>query len=56
MVTIEQQLKDCRGMAEYPLYVKALIKRQRGPCISTFRWKSRSTQRWQSISRCLMPS
>ena len=28
--TIEQQLKDCRGMAEYPIYVKALIKRQRG--------------------------
>ena len=28
--TIDQQLKDCRGMAEYPIYVKALIKRQRG--------------------------
>jgi len=28
--TIEQQLKECRGMAEYPIYVKALIKRQRG--------------------------
>ena len=28
--TIEQQLLDCRGMAEYPIYVKALIKRQRG--------------------------
>lgn len=28
--TIEAQLKDCRGMAEYPIYVKALIKRQRG--------------------------
>uniref|UniRef100_A0A7S2IJS5 Tetratricopeptide repeat protein n=1 Tax=Haptolina brevifila TaxID=156173 RepID=A0A7S2IJS5_9EUKA len=28
--TIEQQLKDCRGMAEYPIYIKALIKRQRG--------------------------
>ena len=28
--TIDQQLKDCRGMSEYPIYVKALIKRQRG--------------------------
>ena len=28
--TIDQQLKDCSGMAEYPIYVKALIKRQRG--------------------------
>ena len=30
MATIEQQLKECRGVAEYPIYVKALIKRQRG--------------------------
>ena len=28
--TIEQLLKECRGMAEYPIYIKALIKRQRG--------------------------
>lgn len=30
LATIEEQLKECRGMAEYPIYVKALIKRQRG--------------------------
>jgi len=30
LATIEQQLQECRGMAEYPIYVKALIKRQRG--------------------------
>jgi len=27
---IEEALKGCNGMAEYPIYVKALIKRQRG--------------------------
>ena len=27
---IEQQLKACHGLCEYPLYVKALIKRQQG--------------------------
>ena len=30
LTTIETQLKECRGTAEYPIYVKALIKRQRG--------------------------
>lgn len=29
---IEAQLAECKGMAEYPLYVKALIRRQQG-CI-----------------------
>ena len=28
--TIEAHLAQCRGLAEYPIYVKALIKRQRG--------------------------
>jgi len=28
--TIEEALKESRGMSEYPIYVKALIKRQRG--------------------------
>ena len=28
--TIEAQLKECKGMSEYPIYVKALIKRQHG--------------------------
>jgi len=28
--TIESHLKECRGLSEYPIYVKALIKRQRG--------------------------
>uniref|UniRef100_A0A7S3GDF2 Uncharacterized protein n=1 Tax=Palpitomonas bilix TaxID=652834 RepID=A0A7S3GDF2_9EUKA len=27
---IEEQLKECKGLCEYPIYVKALIKRQRG--------------------------
>jgi Bardet-Biedl syndrome 4 protein len=27
---IEQQLKECNGVSEYPIYVKALIKRQCG--------------------------
>mmetsp|Transcript_31597 Transcript_31597/g.102986 ORF Transcript_31597/g.102986 Transcript_31597/m.102986 type:complete len:413 (+) Transcript_31597:163-1401(+) len=27
---IEQQLTECNGMCEYPIYLKALIKRQRG--------------------------
>ena len=27
---IEQQLNDCQGQAEYPLYVKGLILRERG--------------------------
>ena len=30
LTTIEEVLKECKGMAEYPIYVKALIKRQRG--------------------------
>jgi len=30
LATIEAQLKECRGMSEYPIYVKALIKRQQG--------------------------
>lgn len=30
LATIDEQLKECRGLAEYPIYVKALIKRQRG--------------------------
>lgn len=28
--TIEEHLKECQGLSEYPIYVKALIKRQRG--------------------------
>mmetsp|Transcript_62300 Transcript_62300/g.103602 ORF Transcript_62300/g.103602 Transcript_62300/m.103602 type:complete len:447 (-) Transcript_62300:223-1563(-) len=28
--TIDEALKEARGMSEYPIYVKALIKRQRG--------------------------
>jgi len=27
---IEAQLQECKGLAEYPLYVKALIRRQQG--------------------------
>jgi Bardet-Biedl syndrome 4 protein len=27
---IESVLSECKGMSEYPVYVKALIKRQRG--------------------------
>eukprot|EP00275_Glaucocystis_incrassata_P001543 EC123291.1.p1 GENE.EC123291.1~~EC123291.1.p1 ORF type:complete len:137 (+),score=11.12 EC123291.1:203-613(+) len=27
---IEQQLAECNGLAEYPIYIKALIKRQSG--------------------------
>jgi len=30
LATIESHLKECRGLSEYPIYVKALIKRQRG--------------------------
>jgi tetratricopeptide (TPR) repeat protein len=30
---IESQLAECKGLAEYPLYVKALIRRQQG-CIN----------------------
>ena len=28
LTVIEQQIKECRGKVEYPLYVKALIKRR----------------------------
>jgi len=30
LTVIEESLKECKGLAEYPIYVKALIKRQRG--------------------------
>lgn len=30
MKAIESQLEACNGAAEYPIYVKALIKRQQG--------------------------
>ena len=30
LVVIEDQLRECGGLCEYPLYVKALILRQRG--------------------------
>ena len=30
LVVIEKQLAEFNGMCEYPIYVKALIKRQQG--------------------------
>ncbi|KAL1512318.1 hypothetical protein AB1Y20_005580 [Prymnesium parvum] len=33
--TIEAHLKECRGLSEYPLYVKAMIKRQRGEIVES---------------------
>ena len=30
LTQIEDQLRECGGLCEYPLYVKALIMRQRG--------------------------
>ena len=33
MKVIQEQLDKCNGAAEYPIYVKALIKRQQGTCL-----------------------
>jgi len=48
---IEAQLQECKGLAEYPLYVKALIRRQQGAIAESLQLFQAATVRQTHTSR-----